>query len=326
MTLLLLASPALAYGQSLVNNPYGGVKRQVGSDSVVAVVEDRVITRNELIKEVEPFIPQIRAKARSEYEFNQNVNNLMNELVQRLVDKQLIIKEFHERQMVIPQAALDNYFEDYLQREFNGDRAEFLKYVQSQGKTVKQFRAELEDDLIVMNMQQHKRLTVTQISPTKIIEYYEANKNKWYMPASAKVNQIILKVGRNKTLESQKALAADIVKKARAGEDFATLAEKYSDDTSADKGGDCGVIKKGDFTPQLDEAVFKLKAGEVSDPIDVSGMIFIFKVSETKPEGIQPIDDVRDQIEWLLVDQNQRLANQKWIEGLRKKAYIKYYQ
>ena len=316
---------AFAGGSLLAQGFSAAGTRLLGTNSIVAIVEDKIITRDEIMKELAPMIPQIQARARNQMEFNNEVNRLFVEVVQNLVDRELIIKDFKDKNFQIPQSTLDSYFEDYLQREFGGDRAEFLKYVQSQNKTVKQVREEFEESLIVSSMQQQKRMTVSEVSPTKIKDYYEQNKNKWYSPASARVSQIMINLSRSPNPENTKKLAADIVKKARAGEDFAELAKRYSQDAGASKGGDLGIIKKGDFTPVIDEAVFKLKEGEVSDPIETGGIIFIFKVFETKKEGIQPIDEVRDQIEWILVEQNQKITYQKWLESLRKKAYVKYY-
>lgn len=55
-------------------------------------------------------------------------------------------------------------------------------------------------------------------------------------------------------------------------------------------------------------------------------MIFILKVEDKKNEGVQSIDDVREQIEWTIVEQNGKAMYQKWLEGLRRNAYVKYYE
>ncbi len=300
-------------------------KRQLGTNSVIAVVEDKIITRDEIVKDVEPFIPRARAESRSEAEFQRKVQAQMAEIVNDKIDRVLIIKEFKSKGYAIPQGTYDSKFEDYLQGEFNNDRAEFLKHVQSMGKTVKQFREEMNEDIIVGAMLQQQRLTVTAVSPEKIMEYYEQHKDSWFLPASAKMRQISLKVGKKPEAEQMK-LAKEIVEKARAGESFEELAKKHSEDMYGPKGGEYGLIKKGDYTPLLDEAIFKLKSGEVSDPVLTGNMIFIFKADEAIAEGIQPVDDVRNEIEYRLVDQYRKAAHQKWIESLRKKAYIKYYQ
>lgn len=319
---LLLSTFATLYA-----NAQGLLKSQVvtGSNSILAVVEDRVITREEVMREVEPFIPQIRQKSLSEFEFSKRVNDHIREIVQNMVDRELIVKEFKARGMSIPQTYLDSHFEDYLKKEFNGDRAEFLKHVQSQGKTMKQFRQEQEKDIIVGYMQSDKRKSVAEISPKKIKDFYEANKSKWYSPASAKISLITLKTGLNATLESNRTLAKDIINKFNNGEKFSDLARKYSKDDSSANGGEWGWYKKGELNPTLDKEAFSTEVGKITPAVEIGDMIFILKVEEKKPEGIQPIDSVREQIEWAIAEQKGREAYQKWVEGLREKAYVKFY-
>mgnify|MGYP002516653520 FL=1 len=318
-----LAVSASAFGQGLLGNSSG---RETGSNGILAVVEDRVITRDEVMKEVEPFIPQIRQKSLSEFEFNKRVGDYIREIVQNMIDRELIVKDFRDKGMTIPQSYLDSNFDDYLKREFNGDRAEFLKFVQSQGKTIKQFKQEQEKDLIVGYMQNNKRQAVAEISPKKIKDYYEANKAKWYTPASAKISLITLKTGRTATLDENRKLAKEIVAKFNAGEKFSELARKYSKDDSSAKGGEWGWYKKGELNPLLDKQAFAIEAGKITEPVEIGDMIFILKVEEKKPEGISPIDDVREQIEWTIAEQNGREIYRKWVEGLRQKAYIKYFK
>lgn len=318
-----LAVSASAFGQGLLGNSSG---RETGSNGILAVVEDRVITRDEVMKEVEPFIPQIRQKSLSEFEFNKRVGDYIREIVQNMIDRELIVKDFRDKGMTIPQSYLDSNFDDYLKREFNGDRAEFLKFVQSQGKTIKQFKQEQEKDLIVGYMQNNKRQAVAEISPKKIKDYYEANKAKWYTPASAKISLITLKTGRTATLDENRKLAKEIVAKFNAGEKFSELARKYSKDDSSAKGGEWGWYKKGELNPLLDKQAFAIEAGKITEPVEIGDMIFILKVEEKKPEGISPIDDVREQIEWTIAEQNGREIYCKWVEGLRQKAYIKYFK
>lgn len=318
-----LAVSASAFGQGLLGNSSG---RETGSNGILAVVEDRVITRDEVMKEVEPFIPQIRQKSLSEFEFNKRVGDYIREIVQNMIDRELIVKDFRDKGMTIPQSYLDSNFDDYLKREFNGDRAEFLKFVQSQGKTIKQFKQEQEKDLIVGYMQNNKRQAVAEISPKKIKDYYEANKAKWYTPASAKISLITLKTGRTASLDENRKLAKEIVAKFNAGEKFSELARKYSKDDSSAKGGEWGWYKKGELNPLLDKQAFAIEAGKITEPVEIGDMIFILKVEEKKPEGISPIDDVREQIEWTIAEQNGREIYRKWVEGLRQKAYIKYFK
>lgn len=62
--------------------------------------------------------------------------------------------------------------------------------------------------------------------------------------------------------EDAKKQAEDIIKKLENGEDFATLAKKYSDDGSASKGGDLGWFNKGAMVESFETAAYALKKGE----------------------------------------------------------------
>ena len=128
------------------------------------------------------------------------------------------------------------------------------------------------------------------------------------------------------SLEDNKKLAKEIVERLAKGESFADLARRFSKDDSSAKGGDWGWYKKGELNPILDKQVFAIDVGKITEPTVIGDMIFILKVEEKKPEGIQSIEDVREQIEWTIVDQNAKAIYQKWLEGLRRNAYVKYYE
>ena len=325
LTVVLALSAAVSLRAQIVGGSFLADK-SLGSDSIVAVVEDRGITKAEVMRAVEPFIPQIRKQSSSEYEFNQRIGVYVGEIVRDMIDRELIVKEFTEKGMNIPQSYLDTYFDDYLKREFGGDRAELLRFLKNSGKTVKQFREEQKKDIIVNYMKGTMRQGTYEISPKTILEYYEKNKQKWYSAAAVKLRMITLKTSMTASLEDNRKIAAEVEAKIAKGADFAELAKTYSKDDSSSRGGDWGWVKKGELNPALDSAVFALKVGQCTKPIEIGDMIFILKVEETRPEGVQKIDDVREQIEATIADYNSKTAYRKWIDSLRAKAYIKIYQ
>ncbi len=62
-------------------------------------------------------------------------------------------------------------------------------------------------------------------------------------------------------------LAQEIREDLYDGADFGKLAQKYSTCSSSKKGGDLGIFGRGDMVPEFERAVYKLKVGEISDPI-----------------------------------------------------------
>lgn len=76
-----------------------------------------------------------------------------------------------------------------------------------------------------------------------------------------------------------------MLKRVRAGEDFAKLAKEFSTDAgNKDKGGDLGWFGKGAMVPAFEEAAFKLKPGEISDLVETPFGLHIIKLDERKTE------------------------------------------
>lgn len=114
-----------------------------------------------------------------------------------------------------------------------------------------------------------------------------------------RASHILFKVDAGKSdAEAKKieAKAQGILKRARAGEDFAALAKQYSEDSSAAAGGDLNFFGRGQMVKEFDDASFSLPVGSVSDLVKTVFGYHIIKVTDSRAASVQPFESVRDRI------------------------------
>ncbi|MGF1484775.1 MAG: peptidylprolyl isomerase [Opitutales bacterium] len=295
------------------------------SNGIAAVVEDKIITREELRREMEPLLPGLARRADSPGEFQQMAAELAQEVLQNLVDRVLIVKQFDDEGFVIPSEFLENRYEERINVDFNGDRKAFLDWLRSQGKTPRQYREELKESIIVGVMREDLRRTTSEVSPERIREYHKTNSVKFLEEEAVYVRLILLTPRAGEPLSVLLQEADGILQKLEDGAVFSDVAKTTSDDERADEGGDWGWLTRRDLRPELVDVAFNLDPGSHSEPIPVDGSVFIICVDDYRQEGIKPLEEVRDEIEDAITAQLARRAQQRWLERLREGAYIKYF-
>ena len=300
------------------------------ANGIAAIAEEKVITVDDIRREISPLIPQIQRDARNEKEFNEKIESLQDSVIQDLIDKVLIIKEFRKEKdgkeaRNIPASYVDNRIADILSEQFDNDRSKFLAYLRAKGTTLREYRKEVEEDIIFHYMQQQQRKSQSVVSPDRIEMFYRENKDRFYQEDGVHLRLIQLSRADNATDAELKTKADEIIAKFKGGAKFEDLAKEYSQDSRRAKGGDWGWVKRSDLKDDFKNPLFVLKPGEVTSPLMLSEGCFILFAEERKYAGNQAIDEVRDQIERMLVTQMAQSSQERWLERLRRNGYVKHY-
>ena len=116
----------------------------------------------------------------------------------------------------------------------------------------------------------------------------------------------------------------ELYKRAKAGENFAELAKKYSDDkTTREKGGELGWFQLDQLKVKEFRAVAEtLKVGEVSEPFKTRFGYHILKMNDRREGGKLTLDKDWEQIEQFALARKRNREFQKWVKSLRKNVYI----
>lgn len=296
------------------------------ANGIAAIAEDKVITVDDVRREIAPLIQQIQRESRSEKEFNQKLEELQDDVIQSLIDRVLIVKEFRkDEKRQIPYHYVDNAIADEIAERFEGDRSKFLAFLKAKGQTQRDYRREVEENIIFQYMQGQQRKSQSVVSPVRIETFYNENKDRFYQEDAVHLRLIQLTRTESETDATLTEKASTILGRLKAGEKFEDLAKEFSNDMKRSKGGDWGWMKRSDFKKEFSDPAFNLKKGEASNVILLPEGAFLLYAEERKVAGIQPIDEVRDQIERILLQQMGRASQERWLERLRRNGYVKHY-
>jgi peptidyl-prolyl cis-trans isomerase SurA len=298
-------------------------------DGIAAIVNNDVVTISqvrELIGARERSLREIYSGA----ELENKLKEMRLSAIKDLIDRQLILQEFkklQEKGAAIPDYVVDDRVQSIIRQEFGGDRAAFVRTLQAQGYTLTRFREIEKEKIIIQAMRQQKIDNNFVISPTQIQAYYDKNKQAYATPEQVKLRMIVVREGSSGDIPdmgSKKELAEEIREKVAKGAEFDRMAEMYSEDeTTQQVGGDWGWIERNTLNEKLTNVAFSLRPGEVSPVISIDNTHYIITVEAKRSATIKPIGDVRDEIEKNLIQQERTKAQQRWLDTLRQKAYIK---
>lgn len=168
-------------------------------------------------------------------------------------------------------------------------------------------------------------LSVDDISQSIVVDdallkaFYEENKGQFVGPEQRQASHILIEgddASSNSTIES-------IQKRLEQGEDFATLATEFSQDTgSAAEGGDLGLFQRGVMEPAFEEAVFAMTSiGDVSEPVKTEYGYHLIKLTAIQASEDKSFVDAQDQVEALY---RRHKAEDLFFEQAEKLADLSY--
>jgi len=180
-------------------------------------------------------------------------------------------------------------------------------------------------------MLQQQRWMQSQIKDTDKVEdadvktFYDANTAEFETPEQVKASHILFMVKKDDAedvVKKQEKAAEKAAARAKK-EDFTKLAKELSEEPGAkETGGDLGFFSKDRMVPEFAEVAFTQKPGEVGKPVRTQFGWHVIKVTEKKPAGTTPFEEVKDQVSAYLKSTKQREAVQGVLKGLKDSAQI----
>ena len=220
------------------------------------------------------------------------------------------------------QAGVQKQIKKIKTQTFHGNEKLYKAQLKASGLTEAQLELDLHTQVLAQDIY-NKVTSNVKVTEGAVKDFYNANKAQYTTASSREVRHILV---------SSRAKAESIRSQLVKGGDFATLAKKYSTDTSSAKQGGKLCAAHGSGTPptgciqtvpQFDKAAFSLKTNEISQPVHSTyGWHIIQALGPVKPGKVTPLKTVEATIKTNLLSTRKTAAMQTWVNNL-KKEYAK---
>lgn len=287
-------------------------------NGIAAIVGDSVITYKDIQLAIQDDL-EFLGRRYSGQAFTERAAQLEKDALERMVENRLVLQEFETAGYIVP----ESYIKDRIEADIKtyGDRLTLTKTLQKQGITFENYRKRIRERTILRLMWNEKVPRDPLISPAKIERYYEENQEKFNLEDQVKLRMIV--ITNNPAFEPEK-IAQELIKKLDEGVPFAELARIYSLDSYASSGGERGWLQKSQLRKELADGAFALEPGQHAI-VNTPEAVYLIQVEEKKVSYTQTLGEVRDEIEKILKEEEEKRLRTQWVNQLKDKFFVQYF-
>ena len=294
------------------------------TNAIVAKAKGITISRSQLDEALIGI--KTGAAARNQTSPPEQMTMLEKQILQRLIQVQLLNAKATDADKAAGKEQTAKRIEELKKRA--GSDELFQTQLKTIGFTEAELKNKMGEELTAETVL--KRELKASASDEDIKKFYDENPGKFEQPEMVKAAHVLIgtkdmTTGTDLSDEqknAKKKIAEDVLKKAKAGEDFAKLAKEYSDDPgSKDKGGEY-TFPRGQMMPEFESAAFSLNTNQVSDIVTTTYGYHIIKLYEKLPAKKVEFDKVKDDIKEYLSNQSVQKQLPEYLEKLQKDSDV----
>lgn len=288
-------------------------------DFIVAIVNSEPITNHDLSVEMQRVLQQLAQARRPQ----PDPRELQSQVLERLISEKAQLQLAKQTGIRIEQSSVDQAEQSVaLQNQI--DVAELRRRIAQDGIELAQFQGQLRDQLALTRLREREVEPRVRVTDLEIDQYIAEQTSKQVDPSSQLVNiaQVLVAVpdaASQQQIDALQVKAQDILKRARNGEDFATLARALSDAQDRLQGGQLGLRAADRYPPLFIEATQKLEVGGVSDLVRSGAGFHVLKVVEkrqTDGPGLPPATVIQNRARHILLRLSSQLSEAAAVEKL----------
>src|SRR3954447_19289912 len=251
-----------------------------------------------------PTLAQLKAQCKQEYE------GLRDQVMQFLISADWIQKEAADQGVKVTDAEVQKQFAQTKKQSFPKE-TDYAKFLKQSGMTQEDVLFRVKLDQLSTKLREKVTKGKANVTPAQISAYYNKNKQRFAQPERRDL-RIVLTKTKAKADQAKSAIAS--------GQDFKSVAKKYSiDQASKNQGGVLLGVSKGQQEKALDTAVFAANKGQLQGPVKTQFGYYVFKVQKITQASQQSLQQATPTIKQLLASQNQQKALEAFVKDFRNK-------
>lgn len=250
-------------------------------------------------------------------------DEILRNALDQLVVYTLLSQESKTRGIKIEDSEIESKMQQIRSQFPNQDA--YDKALKERYTSPEALRKDARVDLSVTKLMDAEVATIPGPSDAEAKDFYTKNPDRFKEEEAVRASHILIRVEPNANAAAKakaKATIDSVLKQARAGGDFAKLAQQYSQDGSAAQGGDLNFFPKAQMVPEFSNVAFALKKDQISDVVTTQFGYHIIKVTDRKAGRVIPFEEAAPQIKQFLEGQKKQQHADSFIEGLKKKSKI----
>jgi parvulin-like peptidyl-prolyl isomerase len=331
--LIVLPSANAATAPTSTNVPPVNAMTALFGDPVIVKGKGFEIKQSELDEVVTGI--KSAAAAHNENIPPEQLTGIKAQMLNRLIQIQILLQKATDADKAEGKKKADAQVAALLARA--GSQEAFERQLKAVGMTVDELRGKVtQEATATATLTRELGINVTD---AEVKQYYDTHPADFEQPEALKVQHILLLTINPTTraplsddqIKAKRQQIDDILKKAKAGEDFSKLATQYSEDPgSKDKGGELPPFSHGDMVPEFEAAAFAMNTNTISDVVTTAYGYHIIKLLAKTPAKKLTLTDkvpnsdvtIADKIKEFLVQQKTQKQAPPYLDNLKKTANV----
>jgi peptidyl-prolyl cis-trans isomerase SurA len=293
-------------------------------DEIVARVNGDIVSQDELERLTRELAQELKAHQEVGQQFEQDFQKRQKDILRDRIDELLLIQKGKELNINVD-SEVTKYIAGLQRQAKITDPDKFHEYVRQQaGMSYEDFLAETRNQYLTREVIGQEVARHISITNQEIQNYYDKHKADFVRDEKIFLSEILISIqGKDPSgLAAAAKKAKQVAAEAAKGQRFSDLARDNSDAATAKQGGELGGYKKGELLKPLEDAVWNLPKGAVTQPIRIPTGFEILKVDDHTKAGLAPLADVRSEIENVLYGPRMQPKVREYLTQLRRTAFL----